>query len=148
MGVLTFKCAVICHCSARYKLSDVCTLSALFVLVQNTVTYVTYFLLRKGLWVRMARKACWLAYCKIPADVVEYPGTTGILHFTYYVLGHAKSFSAILNSRVLWVSEGRAHHCTGPKTPRDPPVRAGWRAEVKESLGPLMRLLPLQPDHG
>ena len=54
---------------------------------------VTY--LRRGLWVRIARKACWLAYCKMPADIVGHPATFGILHLTYYVLGHTKSFSGI-----------------------------------------------------
>ncbi len=38
------------------------------------------------------KNACCPAYCKIKLDVVEHPGTSGILHFTYYVLGHTKSF--------------------------------------------------------
>lgn len=47
---------------------------------------VTYLVLWRGLWVRKARKAC-------------------IPHLTYYVLGHAKSFSGELNSAVVWVLE-------------------------------------------
>ncbi len=70
--------------------------------------YVKYFQLRRGLWVGMARKVCWLAYYKIEPDVLEHPGTCRILHFTYYVLGHTKSFSGILNSKVVvWVLECR-----------------------------------------
>ena len=38
-------------------------------------------------------------------DVVGHPGIFGILHLTYYVLGHTKSFSVILNSMVVWVLE-------------------------------------------
>ncbi len=71
------------------------------------MTYVSYFPLRRGLWVRMARKACWLAYCKIWPDVVEHPGTSATLHFTYYILRHTKSFSGILSSKVVWVLERR-----------------------------------------
>ncbi len=67
------------------------------------MTCVTYFPLRRGLWVGMARKACWLMYCKIPPDVVEHPGTSGILHFSYYILGQIKSLSGVLNSEVVWV---------------------------------------------
>lgn len=37
-------------------------LSTLFILVKHTVTYLW---LRKGLWVGIARKVCWLACCKI-----------------------------------------------------------------------------------
>ncbi len=53
----------------------------------------------------MARKACWLAYCKIPPDIVGHPGISGILHFTHCVLGHTKSFSGALDSGVVWVLE-------------------------------------------
>ncbi len=69
------------------------------------MTCVTYFPLCRGLWVRIGRKACWLAYCKIQPDIVDHPGTSGILHFTYYVLGRTKSLSGILNSKVVWVLE-------------------------------------------
>ncbi len=51
----------------------------------------------------MAIKARLLAYCKIQPNLVEHPDTSGILH--YYALGHTKSFSGILNSKVLWVME-------------------------------------------
>ncbi len=84
------------------------------------MTYVTYFPLHGGLWVRMAAKARWLAYCKIRPDVVEHPGTSGILHFTYYVLGRPKSFSGILNSKVVWVLERRAHVCEDWSTEQHP----------------------------
>ncbi len=67
------------------------------------MTYVMYFTLHRGMWVRMARKACWLANCKIGTDVVGHPGFSGILHFTYYVLDHTKSFPGILSSRVVYV---------------------------------------------
>ncbi len=60
------------------------------------VMYVMYFLGRTGLLVRMTEKAGWFAYCKIRPDVVGHPGTPGILHFTYCILGHTKSFSGIL----------------------------------------------------
>ena len=65
---------------------------------------LTYLPLRRGLWVRIARKACWLAYCKMRPDVVGHPGIFGILHLTYYyVLGHTKY--GILSSMVVWVLE-------------------------------------------
>ncbi len=64
----------------------------------------------------MARKARWLAYCKIRLDVVEHPGTSGILHYTYYVLRHTKSFSGILTSKAVWVLERRVSVCTGKST--------------------------------
>ncbi len=65
-------------------------------------------MLRKGLWVRMARKACWFAYCKVRPDVVgHHPGTSGILHFTYYILGHTTCFSSVLHSKVVCVLECR-----------------------------------------
>ncbi len=105
--MLTLKCAVICHCSVflSNQLSHVCALSALLIFVRHTLTYVTYFPLRSGLWVKMTRKACWLAYREIWPDVVGQPGTFGRLHFTYYVIGNLKSFSAIINSRVVWILE-------------------------------------------
>ncbi len=40
-------------------------------------------------------------------DLVEHPATSGILHLTYYALGHTKSFPGILNSKVIWVLERR-----------------------------------------
>ncbi len=76
------------------QLSNVCALSALFVFAQHVMMYVTYFPLRRGLWVKLARKACWLAYCKIQLDVVGHPSASSKLHFTYYILGHTKSFLA------------------------------------------------------
>lgn len=57
--------------------------------------------MRSGLWVTAARKAFWLTYCKILADVVGYPGTFGILHLKYYVAGHTKSSPCILYSMVI-----------------------------------------------
>ena len=42
---------------------------------------VIYLLLRRGLWVRTARKARWLALCKMLLDVVGHPGHFGIMHF-------------------------------------------------------------------
>lgn len=62
---------------------------------------VTYRPLCRELWVRIARKVCWLTYCTISLHVVEHRGIFGILHLTYYVLGHAKSFSGILYSMVV-----------------------------------------------
>ncbi len=47
-----------------------------------------------------ARKACWLSYCKTQPDAIGHPGIFGIMHLTYYVLGHTNSFSHILNSSV------------------------------------------------
>ncbi len=82
-------------------------LSWLCLYLRDTLCHVMNFLLCRGLWVRMAKKACQLAYCKIRPDVVGHPGTSGILHFTYYRLEHAKSFSGILNSRTVWVLEHR-----------------------------------------
>ncbi len=40
---------------------------------------------------------------------IERPGTSGILHSTYYVLGHSKAFSGVLNSKVVWVLECRVN---------------------------------------
>ncbi len=82
-------------------------LSRLCLYLHGTLWRVTHFLLCKGLWVRMARQAYWLAYCKIRLDEIGHPGTSGILHFKYYVLGHTKSFSDVLNSRKVWVLECR-----------------------------------------
>ncbi len=96
-----------CHLKLR-RLSFVCHLSQLCLYLSDTMWHVWHiFHGRKDLWVRMARKARWLAYCKIQPDVVEHPGTSGILHFTYYALGHTKPFSGILNSKVVWVLERR-----------------------------------------
>ncbi len=67
--------------------------------------YLIYFPPCRGLWVRMVREACWLVYCKIRPDVDEHPGTSSILHFTYYVPGHTKSFSGTLNSKAVWRQE-------------------------------------------
>ncbi len=69
--------------------------------------YVTYLPLCRGLWVRIADKACWLAYYKNRLDVVGHPGTSDILHFTYHIVGRTKSFSGILNTRVVRVLERR-----------------------------------------
>ncbi len=59
-----------------------------YVLLTNicapNVMYVLYFQLCRELWARMARKACWLAHCKIRLDFVEHPGTSGI--FTFHIL--------------------------------------------------------------
>ncbi len=46
-----------------------------------------------------------IMYCKIQLNVVGLPGTSGILLLTYYILGHAISFSGILNSSAAWVLE-------------------------------------------
>ncbi len=56
-------------------------------------------IMRRGSWVRMARKACWPAYCKFQC-AVGHPGTSGVVHFTFYILEHAKSVSGILNRRL------------------------------------------------
>ena len=55
--------------------------------VLSLTNHFRQLLLRKGLWVRMAREVCSHAYCEIRPDVVEHPGTFGILYLTYYVLG-------------------------------------------------------------
>ena len=44
-------------------------------------------------------------------DVVGHPGIFGILHLTYYVLGHIKSFYGILNSMLVWVLEHTVGLC-------------------------------------
>lgn len=71
------------------------------------MTYVTCLPLRRGLWVRFARYECWLAYYNMVPGVVRHPGISGLLHVTYFLLGHTKSCSAILDSVVLWVLERR-----------------------------------------
>ena len=68
-------------------MSNVCVLSPLCIFSRHTVTYVTFPLLPRGLWVRIARKACWLAHCKMRPGVVGHPGVCGILHLTYFILG-------------------------------------------------------------
>ncbi len=83
--VLTLKCALI--------LSIICHLSQLCLYLSDTMWCMWHILLCRGLWVRMAR-----------LDVVEHPGTFGILHFTYCVLGHTKSFSFF-----VWVLERRPY---------------------------------------
>lgn len=70
---------------------------------------VTYCSLCRGLWVRATRKECWLAYCKMCQDAVAHPGIFDILHATYYVLGHTKSFSGTLNSTGMGNSLGNCH---------------------------------------
>ncbi len=105
--VLTVKCTVICHCGTCHSVNHLSSVSTLFKSERHSVTHVTYFPLCKELWSRMARKTWWLAYCKIRPDVVEHPGTSGILHFTYYSLGLGKFFSGIPNSKVVWVLEHR-----------------------------------------
>lgn len=43
--------------------------------------------------------------------VVERPGMSGLLHYTYFILGHSVSFTGILNSVAVWVLERRACMC-------------------------------------
>lgn len=69
---------VFCH------LSIICHLSLL-----------TWLPLGWELWVRTARKACWLVYCKMWLDEVGQPGIFDTLHFTYYALGHTKQFDSL-----------------------------------------------------
>ena len=49
-------------------------------------------------------KARWLGYQMQP-DVEQHPGTFGILHFPYFLLGHTIYFSGILYSMVVWALE-------------------------------------------
>ncbi len=107
--VLALKCAVICHCSACHSVNHLSSVSALFISERHNVTYVTYFWLCRGLWVRMARKARWLAFCKIRPDVGNNPGSSGIQQFTYYYWDILNLFSSILNSKVVWVLERKAN---------------------------------------
>lgn len=68
----------------------------------HSVKYVTYLPQRRGLRVRIARKAAgWLVYCKVRPGAVGHPGIFDILHFTYFTLGHAKTFSDVLNSALI-----------------------------------------------
>lgn len=55
--------------------------------------------MRRILWVRTGRKACWLASCKMRLN--------GILHFTNLTFGHARYLSGMLNSMEVWVLEHR-----------------------------------------
>ncbi len=73
----------------------------------HIMTYEVFSAAR-GLLVRVATRACWLAYFKIRSDVERHSGTSGILHSTYYIFRHAKSFSGILNGRIVQVQEHRA----------------------------------------
>lgn len=59
--------------------------------------HVSNLQLCRGSWVRIASKACWLAYCKIRPYAVGHPGIFGLLPLTYYIMGHAKSFFGKLN---------------------------------------------------
>ena len=54
----------------------------------------------------IARKSI-LTFILQNATGVGHPGIFGILHFTYFILGHAKSFSGILNSIVVHVMQRR-----------------------------------------
>lgn len=47
------------------------------------------------------KTAGWLVYCKVRPGVVGHPGIFDILHFTYFTLGHTKTFSDVLNSALL-----------------------------------------------
>lgn len=53
------------------------------LLLVHTTVYVVSAPLCKGFWVRITRKACWLAYCKMRLDSVGHPGIFGMLHSTY-----------------------------------------------------------------
>ena len=62
------------ECTAS-DLSNVCLLPRLcFIFMRRTVTYVLLSgVCCVGVWVRTARKACRLAYCKMQLDVVGHP---------------------------------------------------------------------------
>lgn len=66
---------------------------------------VTNHLLRRALWVRIARKACCLSFCKMRPDAAEHPGMFGTLHLTYHVLGHTRSFSGMPDTTAAWLLE-------------------------------------------
>lgn len=48
---------------------------------------VTYLLLHKGLWVRIARKTSWFAFCKIWLDAVGHPCIWHTMCWDYWALG-------------------------------------------------------------
>ncbi len=87
------KSAVICQSAVK------CLHSLDFVYIgPHMVTYVMYYPLRRGLWVRTARKACWFAYCKIQLDVLGHP----VVLLDAYCMSHTMYWN-ILNTRVVWV---------------------------------------------
>ncbi len=68
---LVNKCQIKCGNKQNYRLLQTSPLPVIDIFVQlPNCNNWTYFLLRRGLWVRMARKACWLAFCKIRWDVL------------------------------------------------------------------------------
>lgn len=72
---------------------------------------MSYLLLQRIVG-QSSRKECWFTYCKMAPDEVGHTGTFDILHLTYYVLGHTKSFPGILTSMVVWALGRRARsHC-------------------------------------
>lgn len=52
---------------------------------------VTYLPLHRGLRVKISRKACWLAFCKMQAGAVGHPGVFGILDILNTINNHEKS---------------------------------------------------------
>lgn len=61
-GTYTWICFHLSLAASVILSCQMFVLSTLFILVKPTVTYLW---LRKGLWVGIARKVCWLACCKI-----------------------------------------------------------------------------------
>ena len=69
LTVVQRKSIYTCHLSLQHlsfcqylfsELSNICALSALFVSVQHTLNFVAHHSPHGGLWVRIARGACWL----------------------------------------------------------------------------------------
>ena len=100
-----------------------------------TPTLLHKLTLRKGLWVRTAEKACWHAYYEIRPEVVWHPGTSGILHLTYYVCEHTKSFSGILNSMIVCHSERNL--CFAAPADTERAVCSSWGVSLMGGMSPV-----------
>ena len=60
----------------------------------------------KGLWVKIAKLAYWLAYCKMHLDAVGHPSIFAMLHSTSCVLGHADTGTLSMVVLVLGRTNG------------------------------------------
>lgn len=86
--IVTFKCA-----------SSVVAMFAVFIYALHK-TNGTY----SG---QNSQKSMLTSNFKMP-DIVVHPGSFGMPHFTYIILGHTNTFSGMVTSVVIWVLECRA----------------------------------------
>ncbi len=93
--------------AALVILSIICHLSQLYLHLSTVSDICDIFSATQRIVGKNGQKSVLACILQIQLNVAEHPDTAGILHLTYYILGHTKSFSGTLNSSVVWVLEHR-----------------------------------------